>query len=51
MCTAFKLWVDVTLLQVFCEVHFGNHFALEGVSKKKSDICRWAFGRGSRMVV
>lgn len=21
-------------------MHFGNHFALEGVSKKKSDICR-----------
>jgi hypothetical protein len=26
---------------VFTEVHFGNHFALEGASKKKSEICRW----------
>jgi hypothetical protein len=31
--------------QVFTEVHFGNHFALEGASKKKSDICRRAAGR------
>ncbi len=23
------------------EVYFGNHFALEGTSRKKSDICRW----------
>lgn len=29
-------------MQVFSEVHFGNHFALEGQSRKKSDICRWA---------
>lgn len=28
--------------QVFSEVHFGNHFALEGASRKKSEICRCA---------
>lgn len=33
-------WIDRHYPQVFSEVHFGNHFALEGVSKKKSDICR-----------
>lgn len=27
--------------QIFSEVHFGNHFALEGASRKKSEICRW----------
>lgn len=26
--------------QIFSEVHFGNHFAKEGASRKKSDICR-----------
>ena len=26
---------------VFQEVHFGNHWALSGESRKKSDICRW----------
>ncbi|GAB4815867.1 hypothetical protein N2152v2_002913 [Parachlorella kessleri] len=33
-------WIDRHYPEVFREVHFGNHFALEGVSKKKSDICR-----------
>lgn len=26
--------------QLFNEVYFGNHFALEGTSRKKSDICK-----------
>ena len=26
---------------VFNDVHFGNHFALEGTSRKKSEICKY----------
>ncbi|EFN53768.1 hypothetical protein CHLNCDRAFT_10527, partial [Chlorella variabilis] len=33
-------WLDRHFPEVFTEVHFGNHFALEGTSKKKSEICR-----------
>ncbi len=33
---------DPTLAQ---DVYFGNHWSLEGVSRKKSDICR-AIGAG-----
>lgn len=32
---------SLPLLQIFTgNVHFGNHFALEGSSRKKSEICR-----------
>ena len=33
-------WIDRHYPGMFQEVYFGNHFALEGVSRKKSDICR-----------
>jgi len=33
-------WIDRHYPGLFQEVYFGNHFALEGVSRKKSDICR-----------
>lgn len=33
-------WIDKHYPSIFQEVYFGNHFALEGVSRKKSDICR-----------
>ncbi|KAG2485713.1 hypothetical protein HYH03_015597 [Edaphochlamys debaryana] len=33
-------WLDRHYGGLFQEVYFGNHFALEGVSRKKSDICR-----------
>ncbi|GAX75339.1 hypothetical protein CEUSTIGMA_g2784.t1 [Chlamydomonas eustigma] len=33
-------WIDRHYPGVFQEVYFGNHFALEGVSRKKSEICR-----------
>lgn len=29
-----------SLAELFEEVHFGNHFALEGVARPKSEICR-----------
>jgi len=35
-------WVAQHFPNVFEEVHFGNHWALEGVSKAKSEICRCA---------
>ncbi|KAI7843161.1 hypothetical protein COHA_003145 [Chlorella ohadii] len=33
-------WLERHFPQIFSEVHFGNHFALEGASRKKSEICR-----------
>ncbi|KAK9829911.1 hypothetical protein WJX72_008609 [[Myrmecia] bisecta] len=33
-------WVQLHFPGVFQEVHFGNHWALEGKSKPKSEICR-----------
>ena len=33
-------WVEQHFPGVFAEVHFGNHWALEGTSKAKSEICR-----------
>ena len=33
-------WIDKHYPGIFQEVYFGNHFALEGVSRKKSDICK-----------
>mmetsp|Transcript_7836 Transcript_7836/g.28977 ORF Transcript_7836/g.28977 Transcript_7836/m.28977 type:complete len:398 (-) Transcript_7836:2731-3924(-) len=32
-------WLDTHFPEAFEEVHFGNHFALEGKSRKKSEIC------------
>jgi uncharacterized HAD superfamily protein len=32
-------WIDRHFEGVFSAVHFGNHFALEGTSRKKSEIC------------
>lgn len=33
-------WIDRHYEGVFEEVYFGNHFALEGVSRRKSEICK-----------
>lgn len=33
-------WLNSHFPGVFSEVHFGNHFALEGASRAKSEICR-----------
>jgi TFIIF-interacting CTD phosphatase-like protein len=33
-------WIEQHFPGVFSEVHFGNHWALEGKSKAKSEICR-----------
>ncbi|GIM13739.1 hypothetical protein Vretimale_16765 [Volvox reticuliferus] len=33
-------WLDRHYSGLFQEVYFGNHFALEGKSQRKSDICR-----------
>jgi hypothetical protein len=35
-------WLEAHFPAIFPEVHFGNHFALEGKSRKKSEICRYA---------
>lgn len=32
-------WIDRHFPDTFSAVYFGNHFAKEGVSKKKSEIC------------
>jgi 5'(3')-deoxyribonucleotidase len=32
-------WLEAHFPDVFEAVHFGNHFALEGTSRKKSEIC------------
>ena len=34
-----RAWVDDNFPQLFSAVHFGNHFALEGASRTKSEIC------------
>ncbi|XP_042486519.1 uncharacterized protein LOC122066743 isoform X1 [Macadamia integrifolia] len=33
-------WIEKYYPGLFREIHFGNHFALDGISRKKSDICR-----------
>lgn len=33
-------WLDRHYAGLFEEVYFGNHFALQGASRKKSDICK-----------
>eukprot|EP00891_Asterochloris_glomerata_P006050 jgi/Astpho2/6050/Aster-04003 len=33
-------WIDLHFPGIFKEVHFGNHWAMEGTSKPKSEICR-----------
>lgn len=33
-------WLELHYPGIFEEVHFGNHWALEGISKSKSEICR-----------
>ncbi|CAA0818710.1 Haloacid dehalogenase-like hydrolase (HAD) superfamily protein [Striga hermonthica] len=33
-------WIDKHYPGLFQEIHFGNHFALEGQSKPKSEICK-----------
>ncbi|EXC13617.1 hypothetical protein L484_019574 [Morus notabilis] len=33
-------WIEKHYPGLFQEIHFGNHFALDGVSRPKSDICR-----------
>lgn len=32
-------WINAHFPNIFSEVHFGNHFALKGSSRKKSEIC------------
>lgn len=32
-------WIDRHYPNIFADVHFGNHFAKSGQSKKKSEIC------------
>ncbi|ESQ53842.1 hypothetical protein EUTSA_v10025620mg [Eutrema salsugineum] len=36
-------WIDIHFPGMFKQIHFGNHFALHGESKPKSEICR-SFG-------
>ncbi|KAJ4913781.1 Haloacid dehalogenase-like hydrolase (HAD) superfamily protein [Raphanus sativus] len=36
-------WIDMHFPGLFKQIHFGNHFALHGESKPKSEICR-SFG-------
>ncbi|CAN6880792.1 unnamed protein product [Brassica oleracea] len=36
-------WLDMHFPGLFKQIHFGNHFALHGESKPKSEICR-SFG-------
>ncbi|CAK9201376.1 unnamed protein product [Sphagnum troendelagicum] len=33
-------WIEQHYAGIFKEVHFGNHFALEGEARPKSEICR-----------
>ncbi|MCO5548156.1 hypothetical protein L7F22_001614 [Adiantum nelumboides] len=33
-------WIERHYSGIFSEVHFGNHFALEGEARTKSDICK-----------
>ncbi|CAK9143276.1 unnamed protein product [Ilex paraguariensis] len=34
-------WIEKHYPGLFQEIHFGNHFALDGQSRPKSDICRY----------
>lgn len=34
------IWIDKHYPDLFQEIYFGNHFALEGISRRKSDICK-----------
>lgn len=34
-------WINQHYGGIFKEVHFGNHFALEGEARSKSEICRY----------
>ncbi|XP_048227497.1 uncharacterized protein LOC8259020 isoform X2 [Ricinus communis] len=36
-------WIEKHYPGVFQEIHFGNHFALDGESRPKSEICRQTF--------
>eukprot|EP00963_Diacronema_lutheri_P013932 scaffold2848_cov352-Pavlova_lutheri.AAC.23 len=33
-------WIDTHYPGIFREIHFGNHYALEGTSKSKSQMCK-----------
>ncbi|KAK7354538.1 hypothetical protein VNO80_20003 [Phaseolus coccineus] len=33
-------WIEKHFSGLFQDIHFGNHFALDGVSRPKSEICR-----------
>ncbi|KAH1204243.1 hypothetical protein AAZV13_17G222600 [Glycine max] len=33
-------WLEKNYPGLFHDIHFGNHFALDGVSRPKSEICR-----------
>ncbi|XP_057414981.1 uncharacterized protein LOC130709867 [Lotus japonicus] len=33
-------WIEKNYPGLFHEIHFGNHFALDGLSRPKSEICR-----------
>lgn len=33
-------WIEKHFSGLFQEIHFGNHFALDGMSRPKSEICR-----------
>lgn len=33
-------WISTHYKGIFSEIHFGNHFALEGQAKSKSEICK-----------
>ncbi|GLJ16620.1 hypothetical protein SUGI_0285170 [Cryptomeria japonica] len=33
-------WIAKHFKGIFSEVHFGNHFALEGIARPKSEICK-----------
>jgi len=35
-------WIEKHYPGLFEEIHFGNHFALDGESRPKSEICRYA---------
>lgn len=41
-------WIERHYSGIFREVHFGNHFALEGEARTKSEICR---GLGAQVLI
>uniref|UniRef100_A0A5B7ARU6 Uncharacterized protein n=2 Tax=Davidia involucrata TaxID=16924 RepID=A0A5B7ARU6_DAVIN len=41
-------WIEKHYPGLFQEIHFGNHFALDGQSRPKSDICR---SLGARVLI